>query len=207
MAERTRGERALPKDRRGELVRIAYRHIAEKGFEGLRVHDVAGEAGITNATLHYYFPTKEALIQGVVEYLIHEFSLALIPPGEEGAFGAGALADLRLEFQDALQRLHTSRHMFVVFTELLVRSLRDPDIARIFGQIDAAWHEQLVALLKQGIQEGVFRPEIDVEIVAKSLMAVFKGLGFQMLGEKDLSLAEKISAELSGQVESWLTIK
>ena len=73
---------------------IAYQHIAEKGFEGLRVRDVATEAGINHATLLYYFPTKEALIQGVVDFLLREFQTSRVPrPADDAltpAYGTAA---------------------------------------------------------------------------------------------------------------------
>jgi DNA-binding transcriptional regulator YbjK len=37
----------LGQERREALIRAAYSHIASKGFEGLRLRDVAAEAGIT----------------------------------------------------------------------------------------------------------------------------------------------------------------
>jgi AcrR family transcriptional regulator len=56
------------RDRKSELVEIAYRLIAQNGLEGFRIRQVATEAGIGNGTLHYHFPSKEALILGVVDY-------------------------------------------------------------------------------------------------------------------------------------------
>ena len=53
-------------DRRRALVAAAYTRIANEGFEGLRTRDVAADVGVNIATLHYYFPTKEALIRGVI---------------------------------------------------------------------------------------------------------------------------------------------
>jgi AcrR family transcriptional regulator len=37
-------------------------HIVTKGFEELRFLEVANEGDINNATLYYYFRTREALI-------------------------------------------------------------------------------------------------------------------------------------------------
>ena len=59
-------------ERASDIVLAAYMLIAEKGMEGLRTRDVALKVGINSATLHYYFPTKEALVQGVVAHLMHE---------------------------------------------------------------------------------------------------------------------------------------
>ena len=57
-----RAPKAIKEDRRRALVLAAFGQIAERGFEGLRTREVAAEAGVNIATLHYYFPTKEALI-------------------------------------------------------------------------------------------------------------------------------------------------
>src|SRR5262245_3422732 len=96
--------RRQSKDRRKELTQIAYNHIAKKGFEGLRVREVAAEAGINNATLHYYFPTKEDLIKGVVDHMIQGFSTSFfsaVSPKEL----PDAWEKMRGEFEDARHRV------------------------------------------------------------------------------------------------------
>jgi AcrR family transcriptional regulator len=204
----TTRNRTTGSDRRRELVQIAYRQLAEKGFEGLRVRDVAAEAGINNATLHYYFPTKEALIQGVVEYLIQEFMTSRAPrPGPDaGAALAGdPMAALRREFEDARLRFRDSPELGVVLMELLVRSRRDPAIARILQQLDAGWRGYLVSLLERGIQEGAFRPDLDPAAAATALMAQIKGLGLHAMVETDDAALDRLVAQLAAQAEQWLT--
>lgn len=182
---------------------IAYRHIATKGFEGLRVRAVAQEAEINHATLLHYFPTKEALIQGVVEYLLREFQGARAPRPHPGPFSP--LEEVRLEFEDMRARLRERPEMFVVLTELLARSLRDPGIARLLRQLDTAWHGHLVALLQRGIAAGAFRPELDLTTAATALMAQVKGLGLQTLGQTDPAHINPVVDQLAAQVEHWLT--
>src|SRR5919202_5349278 len=70
-------------DRRRALVAAAYRRIASHGFEGLRTRDVAADVGVNIATLHYYFPTKEALIRGVIGHTMHRFTQTM--PGDGSA--------------------------------------------------------------------------------------------------------------------------
>src|ERR671925_266966 len=72
---------ASKQDRREALVQAAFNRIAERGFEGLRTRDVAARVGVNIATLHYYFPTKEALIGGVVELAMARFRETLGGPG------------------------------------------------------------------------------------------------------------------------------
>jgi AcrR family transcriptional regulator len=42
-------------ERRRGIVQAAYQTLAEKGFEGLRMREIAKRAGIDHSTLHYYF--------------------------------------------------------------------------------------------------------------------------------------------------------
>ena len=67
-----RRHQARTQDRKRELVEIAYRLIADNGLEGFRIRQVAAAANMDNGTLHYHFPSKEALIQGVVDHLVRD---------------------------------------------------------------------------------------------------------------------------------------
>src|SRR5256886_6429950 len=107
-------------ERRRSLVLAAYDLIAEKGFEELRTRDVAMRAGVNIATLHYYFASKEDLIEGVVDYLLDLFS-------------SEASRDLQLDFSTPLGHLQamfrntcygmgTIRKMLVVRRGLWLRS-------------------------------------------------------------------------------------
>src|SRR5205814_8473854 len=79
MESQARAPKAEP--RREALVLAAYRLLAERGFEGLRTRDIAGAVKINVATLHYYFPTKEALVRAVVGHAFSRFRATLVPSG------------------------------------------------------------------------------------------------------------------------------
>jgi len=161
-------------DRYAELVRIAYRLIAEKGFEGFRTRAVASQAGINNATLHYYFPRKEDLVRGVVEYLVQEFSKNR---AQAGGKPAGAAEELRCEFADVGIRLRETPEQFLVMGELSVRAWRDPVVAQIVRTMQEGWRGHVIAILERGVREGVFRKDLDLITTANGIMALLKGLG------------------------------
>jgi len=192
------------KDRRKELILVAYSHIANRGFEGLRVHDVAAEVGINNATLHYYFPTKEDLIKGVVDYMIEKFSTSYVVESA-GNDSPDAWKEMLVELEDARHNFRDARDRLVVFIELFIRSLRDPTIAEIFKKLDENWRGYLVGLIERGIRQGVFQAELDPEVTATLVMLQIKGFGFQMLGETNLAIADKVFDQLVLQVKTWLS--
>lgn len=49
-----------------QIIRIATRLFARRGYEGTSLRDIADEAKITKAALYYHFPNKEALYQRIV---------------------------------------------------------------------------------------------------------------------------------------------
>jgi AcrR family transcriptional regulator len=196
-------DRPTGRDRRRDLVQIAYRRIASRGFEGLRVRDVAREAGINHATLLYYFPTKEALIQEVVRYLAQEFSINRAPGPSAAALNP--LEELRREFADARYRVRAMPEMFVVLAELTVRARRDPAIARILHALFDGWREHLVSLLTRGVAKGAFRPDVDVEATARTIMAQLTAIGYQVLGPSGDVEVDRLVADLAAQTERWLS--
>jgi AcrR family transcriptional regulator len=167
----------IAKDRKGELVEIAYRLIAEKGLEGFRIRQVAAKAGIDNGTLHYHFPSKEALIQGVVAYLIRDLETNRAPKKKNTR--QTALSELRMEFEDIRLRLRDSPEQLVVLSELAIRSWRDPTLAKTFRKLDDGWYAHLVNLLERGIRQGIFREDLNLQPCVRAIMVALRGIGYQ----------------------------
>jgi AcrR family transcriptional regulator len=186
-------------ERASEVVRAAYAIIAAKGMEGLRTRDVADKVGINSATLHYYFPTKEALIQGVVEYLMQELRANRTKPRAPQS----AMDLLRAEFADIRVRLRECPDQLVVLTELAVRGWRDPVIAQMLKYLDEGWRGHLVSVLKAGIEEGVFRSDLDTRATAELMMSQLRGLGFQ--GKFDTRRLDETVRNLALQTEFWVS--
>ena len=188
------------RDRKSELVEIAYRLIAQNGLEGFRIRQVAAEAGIDNGTLHYHFPTKEALILGVVDYLMEDLknNRAVWKDAEQTA-----LDELRMEFEDIRLRLRRTPEQFIVLSDLAVRSWRDPVVAKIFRKLDDGWQAHLVAMLERGIQQGIFRNNLNVPLCARAMMVALRGIGYQ--SRLPRRKVDELLSELAAQTERWIT--
>jgi AcrR family transcriptional regulator len=165
----TKPARLATDARRRDLLLAAYNRIASEGFEGLRTRGVAQDAGVNIATLHYYFPTKEALIRGVVSHALQEFAGTLPregSPQEQLRAHLSGLADL----------VKTDRALFSVLAEVSLRAPRNDAIADIVRKADDAWHVTVRRLLENGKEEGCFAGDIDVEGVAALIVAAIKGV-------------------------------
>lgn len=192
-------------NRRQQLVQIAFDLIAAKGFEGLRFQQVAATAGINNATLYYYFPSKEALIQGVVDFLMERLRT---PPAQPVLAAANALEELRQMFEGARRRIGEDPSFFVVITELALRAKRDPAIDRIGEQRDNFWERRIASILERGIREGVFRRDLDKDVTATALMVQMKGVAHHAaMRKRKVGEIDSIISQLAAQVESWIRIE
>src|SRR3979490_1390254 len=118
--------RSHKEDRQQAPARAAFNQIAEGGFEGLRTREVAAGVGLNIATLHYYYPTKEALIRGVVAHAMDRFRSTLAPHGSPPAH-------LRNHLRAVRKLLRDEPEVGAVMGELALRSARDPAMARIMA--------------------------------------------------------------------------
>lgn len=169
---------AIGDDRRQQLIQTAHDLIAEKGFEGLRVREVAARVGLNNATLHYYFPTKEDLVRAVVEAIVRELDRVPAPGSAPDALSPREA--LHAHFHHVLQQTIEHPDRFVVLNELFLRAARDEEVRRILAATDTSWHGYLVPLLKTGIEQGAFHADLDPYVAAAVITSFFKGLGLQL---------------------------
>jgi TetR/AcrR family transcriptional repressor of nem operon len=176
----------VPKgDRRRALVAAAYRRIADEGFEGLRTRDVAADVGVNIATLHYYFPTKEALIRGVIGHAMQRFQATM--PGE-----GSPIEQLRGHLRALARLLRDDQQLWAVMGELVLRAPRDPELAQVFRQTDAYWHRSLRDLIAAAVAEGAIDATIDADDAAALMMVALKGLGLPTVAGFRPELADQV---------------
>jgi AcrR family transcriptional regulator len=184
---------SISEKRRQELVRAAYSQIAEQGFEGLRTREVAAEVGVNIATLHYYFPTKESLIRGVLEHAMGRFRSTLTPHGSPSD-------QLRNHLRAVRDLLRDEPELGSVMAELALRSARDESIQAIVTETFEAWHTVMRALLRRGVRDGKLRAELDNEGVASLIIATLTSLTLPAMS------GSEHGDQALRQLEKWLGV-
>jgi len=179
-------------NRKNEIISAAFEGIAAKGFEGLRVRDVASEVGINPATMYYYFPTKEALIEGVIDYVFTRMEIFIEEsPGTP-----------REQLHDHLTRLSRKMRvdpsLFSVFAEIQLRCGRNTTSVK-FVEYEAAWIKKLETLLYTGIRQGFWPNYLEPEQVAATIILLIQGAGL-----KANNSPRQIENSIA-QLERWLS--
>lgn len=145
--------------RRARILEVSAGAFAEKGFEGVRLHDVAREVGLNQATLLYYFPSKrdlyKACLAQATEQLSEAFAEGLFEPegGDAAVRIVGALLDLfarRPELGRLIRQATLSGGD--EFNEVFVKPLRP-------------WFRRGVKALERAMAEGTIQTQDAEELV------------------------------------------
>jgi len=123
-------------DRRQLLIQAAFEALAQRGFEGLRLREVAARAGIDHSTLHYYFPTRQVLIAAVVEFATSQFWTTMPD-------GGSATEKLSTHLATLARLIQQQPALFTVLREVDLRASRDPAVREIVDRYEQGWRTAL----------------------------------------------------------------
>jgi AcrR family transcriptional regulator len=95
---------------RDQLVDVATRLFAERGFDGTSIEAVLEQAGVSRGSLYHHFASKEALFEAVFsaveERIGNDVVLAAVDAGDPiGGLRAGCLEWMRLAGDPVVQRV------------------------------------------------------------------------------------------------------
>ncbi len=174
--------------RRDALVAAAYQRLATQGFEGLRTRDVAADVGVNIATLHYYFPTKEALIRGVIGHAMQRFMATMPHDGTP-------VDQLRGHLRASRALVKTDQQLWAVMGELVLRAPRDAELEHIFRQTDTYWRRTLSELIQRCVADGLLAPLLETEALATLMIVAIKGLSLPAVAGFQPELADRVFAQ------------
>ncbi|MFJ9412794.1 TetR family transcriptional regulator C-terminal domain-containing protein [Streptomyces sp. NPDC101227] len=185
-----------------QIVRETVRLIAEHGFHGVRVADIAAACGTSTAAVHYHFPGRDELLEAAVRWCMDEDT-------ERRAAGLAEAADARAELLHliALQtpRSAQQRRQWLVWLDLWAQAARSTAVGRLHEHYYRQWRTTVADVLRRGVAQGVFRP-LDPEFTALRLTALIDGLATQVLATApDSTSPDTMNAALLAFVESELT--
>ncbi|MEU6676489.1 TetR/AcrR family transcriptional regulator [Streptomyces sp. NPDC046925] len=165
-------------DRRRAILEGAARVIARRGVRGLRMEELAAEAGVSTALIYYHFKDRAGTLRHTLEFINDR--------AERYTSGAG----VAVEPQDARQELEQSlllefqdtpevRENSTAWGELRASAIFEPELREDLAKATLAWIHDVAELL------GRTRPTAPAPALTAS--------------------AERLTALLEGLSTRWLT--
>jgi AcrR family transcriptional regulator len=150
-----------PLSRRDELLDLAATMFADRGLRATTVRDIADSAGILSGSLYHHFKSKEQMVEEVLkdflDWLFGRYREILDAEPDS----LGRVKGLFMASFEAIEHRHAQ---VVIYQDEAKRLSSLPQ----FGFVDERNVEQRqmwVDILKQGVADGHFRPELDVDLV------------------------------------------
>jgi TetR/AcrR family transcriptional regulator, regulator of cefoperazone and chloramphenicol sensitivity len=147
--------------------------MVRSGLAGARTRDIAAEADITVATLHYYFPTKDDLVRAVLAHAIRERMVA--PLGLEVEWDDG-LAALRTMLEGIARQAEADPGHFRLLDEMVWAAKQDAALRAMLAEWHQDWHGAVAGWLSAGQRAGTVRADLDPGTVATMIIYLMHGV-------------------------------
>ena len=157
-------------ERQFEIITAAGRLLTESGVTGLTIKNLAAEMRFTESAIYRHFPSKEAIIIAMLDYLAATMDERL-KSATEGV--QGAEAKFRALFQDQFQFFEESPHFLAaVFSDGLLE--QSNAINEGILNIMQVKIKHLLPLIEIGQEEGVFTDSVEADQIRHIVMGAFR---------------------------------
>ena len=150
-----------PATRREELLELAASMFAERGLRATTVRDIADAAGILSGSLYHHFSSKEEMVDEVLrsflDWLFDRYQHIIDTEPNPLA----RLTGLFMASFDAIEHHHAE---VVIYQDEAKRLSAHPRFSYI-SELNVRQRRMWVDVLTEGIKQGYFLPDIDVDLV------------------------------------------
>jgi AcrR family transcriptional regulator len=147
--------------RRDELLELAAQMFAERGLRATTVRDIADGAGILSGSLYHHFASKEEMVddlmRGFLDWLFARYRAII--DGEPDP-----LERLKGLFMASFEAIEDRHSQVVIYQDEAKRLSSQPRFSYV-DDLNKQQRQMWVEVLNQGIEEGCFRPDLDVDLV------------------------------------------
>ncbi len=164
-----------PEERRRRILAAAVEVLAERGFAGTRVADIAAVAGTSPALIVYHFGSLDVVLAEAVRSVEDDFFAdfaRLLPPDADPTERLRLTGVIGADVGPAVGN-------WVLWMEIWVRALRDESTRMLRESMDARWRDHIRDVLDAGVADRSFTCP-DPEASAVRLVALMDGLAVQV---------------------------
>ncbi|OBC04563.1 TetR family transcriptional regulator [Mycobacterium sp. 852013-50091_SCH5140682] len=150
-----------PASRRDELLELAATMFAERGLKATTVRDIADSAGILSGSLYHHFKSKEQMVEEVLRDFLDWLFARYQQIVDQEAAPLERLKGLFMASFEAIEHRHAQ---VVIYQDEAKRLSAQPQFAFVEAR-NKEQRKMWVDILQQGIADGSFRPDLDVDLV------------------------------------------
>lgn len=180
-------------DRVADILQAACRVVVRDGAHALRMAEVAREAGVSKALLHYYFATRQELVRAAFAYSSDLWDEGVRRRLERAPNGAAKVELYLLASVDSSEPYNEQRALWnEVWSSLRV----DSELRPLVHDAYRAWMQRLISLIEEGRGDGSVPKEVSASRAGRRLAVFADGLDSMLyLGLTDGRKARRLLRE------------
>lgn len=155
-------KRFSAEERRKQILRSAVRVFAQSNYRAARIVDIASEAGISEATIYKYFPSKKAIFLEILTYMSERI---IILWEREYEREPDALKTLRAMGNTYYERMMKHPEELKVHFQA-VSEVNDTDIAERLRLDHERYVQFITKVLEKGVRQGTIRNDRNIYTMA-----------------------------------------
>lgn len=188
------------------ILQVATRHFAEKGYSGARIDEIAAETATSKRMIYYYFKDKEELFVAVLEHAysrIRHLESELHVDELDPEAALARIVGFTFDYDNA-----NPDFVRLVVIENIHRGRRMAQ-SKVISELNVSVIAALERICERGCKSGVFRPDIDVidlhmTISALCFFNVSNRYTFSLIFKRDVSSAEALAARRASVIDTVL---
>lgn len=160
-------------DARAQILAAAISLFARQGFANTSMNDIVRESGLSKGGVYWHFKSKDDLIAAIFDSFFggQELILANVLGSE-----ANAAEKLTQLAQLASADLEAAFAEFPASLEFYKLAARSEPLRERLRQFYDTYHQQICALLQEGINEGIWADDTAVSSTAHVIISMFEGV-------------------------------
>jgi AcrR family transcriptional regulator len=182
-------------DVRENIIHIAQDIFGHFGFKKTTMDEIAEASHKAKSSVYHYFKSKEEIFKIIVEregetlrnVLKQELAKAKDPQEKIRLYVLTRMREINrtVNYYNAVMDVYLEQYAF---------------IERVREDHDKLETSIIREILKEGIDKGIFRENIDIDALAHVFLVGLKGLEYEWMKAKDLSSIEKTINDLTGYI-------
>ena len=157
-----------------QILQVAEKLFAEKGFDGTSIRNIAKDAQINIAMVSYYFGSKEKMLEALILYRISDLKMQIENLYKEAISPEEKINKL---IELYINRINKNKCIYQILHFELTSKKRGISL-KSFTEVKKSNLEYLKKIISEGQEKGVFRKDINVVLIPSTILGPF--FHFQM---------------------------
>lgn len=156
-------------DKQIQILQIAEKLFAEKGYDGTSIRSISKTAKINIAMVSYYFGSKEKLLERLIFFRTQDLRMQL-----ENLFKEELTSSQKIEkfIELYIERIDNNRDMYQILHFELSSKKRALDL-EVFTEVKKGNLNSLTKIIEEGQAQNIFKKEINIPLITPTILGTY----------------------------------